>query len=82
LYVAGRYSVALANSVNGVPSTGWADRAEVGAGYWITTTLLGKVEYVYQQYHGFSAADGLVSGVDAYRNPRFDGVVVEVSFAF
>ncbi len=82
LYVAGRYSFGVAKSVNGVDSDGWVDRAEIGGGYWITKSLLGKVEYVYQQYHDFTAADGLVSGVDAVHSPRFSGFVAEVSFAF
>jgi hypothetical protein len=82
LYLAGRYSCAFAQSVNGVASDGWVDRAEVGAGYWITNNLLGKLEYVYQQYHDFSAADGVVSGVDSFGSPRFSGVVMEMSFAF
>lgn len=81
-YVAARYSYAMGQSVNGVPSSGWVDRAEVGGGYWISNNLLGKVEYIYQQYHGFGTADGVVSGVDAYRSPRFSGVVFEVSFFF
>ncbi len=81
-YVAGRYSFGIAQSVNGVSSDGWVDRAEVGCGYWITNNILGKLEYVYQQYHDFSAADGVVSGVDAVGGPRFSGVVMEVSFSF
>lgn len=82
LYIAGRYSLAKATSVNGVPTNGWVDRAEVGGGYWITNNLLGKVEYVYEKYHGFGAADGVVSGVDSFRGPSFSGVVLEVSFSF
>lgn len=81
-YVAGRYSYAQAQSVNGVGSHGWVDRAEIGGGYWITNNILGKAEYVYEQYHGFSGADGVVSGVDGFRSPRFSGLVVEVSFCF
>jgi hypothetical protein len=82
LYVAARYSFGVATSVNGVSSNGWVDRAEAGAGYWITNNLLGKLEYVYQQYHDFSSADGVVSGVDGFDSPRFSGVVMEVSFSF
>jgi hypothetical protein len=82
LYVAGRYSAAIAGAVYGVDTHGWVDRIQVGGGYFITNNLLAKLEYVYQQYHNFSLADGLVSGVDAYRSPRFDGVVMEVSFEF
>jgi hypothetical protein len=82
LYVAGRYSIAKATSVNGVPTNGWVDRAEVGGGYWVTNNLLGKVEYVYEKYNDFGTADGVVSGVDADRGPFFNGVVMEVSFSF
>jgi hypothetical protein len=82
LYVAGRYSYAIASSVNGISTSGWVDRVELGGGYWITESLLGKIEYIYEQYHNFGAADGVVSGVDAFRGPRFSGVVFEVSFAF
>ena len=82
LYLAGRYGIALAQSVQGVDTNGWADRAEVGAGYWLTRNTLAKLEYVYEQYHSFGLADGMVSGVDAARGPRFDGVVMEVSFGF
>lgn len=81
-YVAARYSFAEAQSVNGVGSHGWVDRAEIGGGYWVTNNLLGKVEYVYEQYHGFSPANGVVSGVDGSRSPRFNGLVFEFSFQF
>ena len=82
LYVAARYSYATAQSVNGAASNGWVDRAEIGGGYWITNNILGKAEYVYEQYHGFSGTNGLINGVDASRGPRFSGAVVEVSFSF
>jgi len=82
LYVAARYSVAVAGAVNGVDSNGWGDRIQIGGGYFFTENLLAKMEYVFQQYHNFAAEDGLVSGVDAARDPRFDGVVMEVSFSF
>lgn len=81
-FIAARYSFAEAQSVNGASSHGWVDRAEIGGGYWVTNSILAKAEYVYEQYHGFSAADGLVSGVDAFHNPRFNGLVFEVSFEF
>jgi hypothetical protein len=82
LYVAARYSVGIAGAVNGVDTNGWGDRVQIGGGYFFTNNLLAKVEYVYQQFHDFTLADGLVSGVDAYRDPRFSGVVMEVSFSF
>jgi hypothetical protein len=85
LYVAGRYSVALAQTVNGVDSNGWVDRAEVGGGYWFTNNLLFKAEYVYEQFHGFDSTLDLINGyggVDGGRNPSFNGLVAEVSFSF
>ena len=82
LYLAGRYSYALGQSVGGVASNGWVDRAELGGGYWVTNNLLGKIEFVYEQYHGFSSADGVVNGVNGFRSPRFKGVVFEVSYSF
>jgi hypothetical protein len=82
IYVVGRYSIAYSQAVNGVADHGWADRIQIGGGYWITKNILAKAEYVYQQYHAFSAADGIVSGVDAQKSPRFDGAIIEVSFQF
>ncbi len=81
LYLAGRYSYALAQSVHGIGTNGWVDRAEIGGGYWLTNNLLGKVELVYEQYHGFGPV-GLVNGIDASHNSRFTGIVFEFSFAF
>lgn len=81
LYVAARYSFGVANAVGGVETDGWADRIEVGAGYWLTRDILTKIEYVYQQYHGFGSDTGVVSGVDASPNPRFSGVLLEVSWS-
>ena len=54
---------------------------EVGAGYWVTRDLLTKIEYLYQQYHGFGGDTGEVGGVDASPSPRFNGVVLEVSWS-
>ncbi len=82
LYVAGQYSFAVAQSISGLHTNGWADRIQFGGGYWLTQNILAKVEYVYEQYHNFEPADGVVSGVTAYRSPRFSGVVMEVSFSF
>lgn len=81
-YLAGRYSCAIAGAVNGVATDGWADRIQVGTGYWLSRNILAKVEYVYQQFHGFESNTGVVSGVDASRSPNFSGVVMEISFGF
>jgi hypothetical protein len=81
IYVAARYSFGVANAVHGVETDGWVDRIEVGGGYWITNSVLSKLEYVYQQYHGFAADTDEVSGVDASPNPRFNGVLLEISWS-
>ena len=86
LYLAGQYSYAVAGAINGVNTAGWVDRFQLGGGYWITNNMLAKIEYVYEQYSNFNGAfsslAGPVDGVDAYRNPRFSGVVGEISFGF
>ncbi len=82
LYLAGRLSYAFAGAVNGVDSSGWVDRFQIGGGYWFTKSLLAKLEYVYQQYNDFNANVGDVDAVDAYRNPSFNGVLMEMSFDF
>jgi hypothetical protein len=82
VYAAGRYSVALANQVNGTSSQGNVQRVQLGGGYWVTRRMLAKVEGVYQAYNEFDFDDGLVSGVDAVLGPEFYGVIFEVSFAF
>ena len=81
LYLAARYSVAAAESVNGVKTDGWVDRAELGAGYWFTNDLLIKVEGIYEQFHEFGANTGQVSGVEAGRHPGLFGGIMEVSWS-
>jgi len=81
LYLAARYSLAAAESVGGVRTDGWVDRAEIGAGYWFTNDILVKVEGVYEQYHDFGANTGTVSGVLAGRNPDFFGGILEISWS-
>jgi hypothetical protein len=82
LYLAAQYSYAIAGAVNGVDSSGWVERFQVGGGYWLTKSLLCKLEYVYDQYNNFSPSAGTVSGVIASDNPRFSGLTAEVSFGF
>lgn len=80
-YGAVRYTAAEADELMGLPSDGSVDRIQAGFGFWLTENLLGKVEYVTQKYRNFAVGD-VVSGVQAWRNPEFDGVVAEVSFSF
>ena len=82
LYGAARYSLALPNEIDGHSSDGMAHRIQLGGGYWLTKNMLAKLEGVYQTYTDFDAADGLVGGVDAFEEPAFYGVIVELSFAF
>ena len=82
LYLAGRYSYAVAGAVNGISSNGWVDRIQIGGGYWLTKFMLAKLEYVYEQYNNFNPNVGDVDAVDAAQNPEFNGVVMEVSFGF
>jgi hypothetical protein len=82
VYVASRYSIALANEIGGQSSNGMAHRIQVGGGYWVTRNVLAKIEAVYQTFDGFDAADGIVGSVDAGNDPEFYGVIFEVSFAF
>lgn len=82
IYVGGRYSIAFADEIDGVSSEGWVDRIQVGGGYWVTRSILAKIEYVYEKYHNFDAGAGRVGGVDAGSNPEFSGLISEVSFQF
>ena len=98
IYAAARYSAAFADelessspttTINGVPirttsqsSSGRVDRFQIGGGYWLTKTILFKLEYVHQTFDGFNAGARSVSGVNASRDPSFNGVISEVSFSF
>lgn len=88
LYAAARYSTALAEEVqqgttnNSVGSSGRVDRFQIGGGYWLTDTILFKVEGVHQTFNGFDSTERQVSGVDAWRDPSFSGVISEFSWSF
>lgn len=82
LFIAGRYSGAAAQQVNGQSSSGMVHRAQLGGGYWLYSTVLAKIEYVHQIYSDFDEAGGPVSGVDAWQDPSFNGLIMEVSFSF
>jgi hypothetical protein len=74
--------VSAASSSRDVDSGGLVHRFQLGGGYWLTKTILAKLEYVYQLYNGFDASGSQVSGVDVWLDPSFHGVITEVSFAF
>lgn len=82
LYLAGRYSGASARYLNDFSSSGIVNRIQLGGGYWVFDTVLGKLEFVYQKYSRFDERDGEVSGVDVWLGPDFKGVIVEASFGF
>lgn len=81
LYGAARYSAASADKLAGVDTDGRVDRIQVGFGYWLSNFLLAKAEYVYQAYNDFNEGEK-ISGVNAWSDPSFQGVITEVSFAF
>ncbi len=82
LYLAAQYSYAFAGSVSGVDSNGWVGRLQVGAGYWLTKSMLAKLEYVQEQFYSFRTNTNTVDGANASQGPGFNGVVMEVSFGF
>jgi hypothetical protein len=82
LYGAARYSGAFAGKINDTSSDGVVHRVQAGGGYWFTRTMLVKLEYVYQWYDDFSPAEGQVGGIDVWRDPSFNGVILEASFSF
>ena len=74
LYLAGRYNVVkgdLAATVRDIT----VDRQVVAAGWFISPTMLTKVEYVQQSYDGFPTNDIL-------HGAEFNGFVVQGSLAF
>ena len=86
-YVATRYSgttarrlVSTINNAVDVTSGGAVHRFQVGGGVWVHDTILVKLEYVYQFYKGFTADGSQVSRVDAFRDPSFNGVLMEIGF--
>lgn len=80
-YVATRYSTGEAKKLGGVSSDGSVDRLQVGGGYWLTDNMLAKLEYVTEQYSDFRTGT-VLNGMQAWRDPEFDGFVMEVSFSF
>ncbi|MBW1787133.1 MAG: porin [Deltaproteobacteria bacterium] len=82
LYLAARYSGATARRLNDASSNGMVHRIQLGGGYWFFDSVLAKLEFVYQKYRDFSETDGMISGVDAWLDPEFKGVIAEASFGF
>lgn len=82
VYVAARYGQAIADKLQDRDTDGMAHRAQLGAGWWITDYVLFKAEYVWQELQDFEPQDGNISGVQAFRDPSFQGVISEVVFQF
>lgn len=82
IYAAARYSNASTSQLAGADSNGTVDRIQVGGGLWLTKNLLVKMEYVNQKYSGFAEGQVVNNGIQAWRNPSFNGVISEVSFSF
>lgn len=82
IYAAARYSAANATKISNLDSNAKVNRIQVGGGLWLTRNLLVKVEYVTQKYNGFRSGDMVNNGIQASRDPKFSGMVAEVSFSF
>jgi predicted porin len=82
LYAAARYSAATTDMLAGRVTDGKVNRIQVGGGFWLTRNMLMKLEYVTQKYKGFRQGDMVNNGIQAWRNPEFNGFAAEVSFAF
>jgi hypothetical protein len=80
-YLAARYSAAAAQKIAGTSSDGTVDRIQVGGGYWLTDNMLLKLEYVTEQFSDFEVGR-VINGLQAWRDPEFDGALMEVSFSF
>ena len=79
LYVAARYSAATSGMYQGIDVSAnpvSANRIQVGAGLWVTKTMLLKLEYVNQHYKNFPAGSSYAF------NARFHGFTTQFSVAF
>ncbi|HKG94724.1 MAG TPA: hypothetical protein VKA84_22615 [Gemmatimonadaceae bacterium] len=74
LYVAGRYNTARGALAGIAPKVG-ADRMQMGAGWYVTPTVLLKGEYVNQKFNDFPSTDIRSGG-------KFDGFMVAGVVAF
>ena len=74
VYVGGRYNV-VEGELAGVADPVSLDRFQLGAGWFVTPTVLLKGEYVSQSYRDFPAADIRNGG-------KFDGFVIEGVVSF
>jgi hypothetical protein len=73
-YVAGRYN-RVSGPLSGSGADIQIDRFQVGGGWFVTKNILAKLEYVNQEYSGFSANDIRNGG-------RFQGLMLEGVIGF
>ena len=74
LYVAGRYCTAKGKYF-GFAKEATVNRTQVGGGWFLTQTLLAKLEWVKQEYKDFPTTD-------IRHNAQFDGVMFEAVVSF
>jgi hypothetical protein len=74
MYVGSRYNVARGDLAN-IANTVSVNRAQLAAGWFVTPSLLAKVEWVTQRYNDFPTTDIRSGG-------RFSGFVMEGAVAF
>jgi hypothetical protein len=72
-YIAARYNTAI--QTEGAEKDASIDRIQGGAGYFLTSSILLKAEYVNQNYKDFD-----VSSI--YHEGNFNGLVIEASVSF
>ncbi|MBI1797485.1 MAG: hypothetical protein HYR74_10585 [Candidatus Eisenbacteria bacterium] len=74
LYLGGRYDV-IKGTLKGMTSDVRVERYQAGGGWFVTTSVLAKVEYVRQNYKDYPTSD-------IHYNGRFHGFMVEGAVAF
>lgn len=74
LYVGGRYATAK-GKYPGFANEATVNRTQVGGGWFLTQTLLAKIEYVKQEYKDFPTAD-------IRHDAQFDGIMFEAVVSF
>ncbi len=80
-YLATRYSGASTDKFRDVDSDGNLHRVQGGFGFEIAPGILFKTEYVNQWFSDFEQNEGF-DGLELTQNPRFYGIVTEISFSF
>lgn len=74
VYVGARYNTASGTLV-GIPNDVSVDRKQLAAGWFVTPSLLSKIEYVIQNYNDFPTTDIRSGG-------QFKGFMIEGAVAF